>query len=142
MARNHKYPHLLPDDVVVWEQFLKAHPNLFHTLDYDVRIGVGRPRPDLPDANLRKMATDLSQRRIDVVGHQDEIRTIIEITHSAGLKALGQLHAYPILYAQTYPGQYRLRTLLVAGALQSDMILCYIDCGVPYWTPELGLNGF
>jgi hypothetical protein len=139
---NHKYPHLLPQDVGVWELFLATHDQFFDTLDYDVRVGVGRPREDLPTPNMRRMATDLSQRRIDVVGHTANVRTIIEITHSAGLKALGQMHAYPPLYRATYPGDFPLKRLLVAGELQSDLELCLIHCKIPFWTPNGGIIGF
>lgn len=142
MPKNHKYPHLLPDDVKVWEQFLLDLPDLFQVLDYDVRVGDGRPMPDLPTPKLRRMATDLSQRRIDVVGHQDNTRTIIEVTHTAGLKAIGQMTAYPTLYRAKYPGSYRIKSLLVAGALESDIVVCLDKHQIPYWTPKRGLSGF
>jgi len=142
MPKNHKYPHLLPDDVIVWEQFLKDHNDLYHSYDYDVRVGDGRPMPDLPTSNLRRMATDLSQRRIDVVAHGSTSRTIIEITHTAGLKAIGQMSAYPTLYREKYPGNYKLHNLLVAGHLESDIIPVLLNKKIPYWTPRLGLNGF
>jgi len=142
MPKNHKYPHLLPDDVIVWEQFLKEHDELFQVFDYDVRVGTGRPMPDLPTSNLRRMATDLSQRRIDVVAHDNNSRTIIEITHTAGLKAIGQMASYPILYRAKYPGDYKLKSLLVAGQLESDTAPVLDEAKIPYWTPLLGFNGF
>jgi len=142
VPKNHKYPHLLPGDVIVWEQFLLDHGDLFIAYDYDVRVGDGRPMPDLPTQNLRKMATDLSQRRIDVVAHAATSRTIIEITHTAGLKAIGQMSAYPTLYRTKYPGEYKLNSLLVAGQLESDIIPVLQQMKIPYWTPNRGLNGF
>jgi hypothetical protein len=135
MARNHRYPHLLPDDVAIWEHFLTAHPKAFDTYDYDVRVGEGRPLPNLPTPQLRKMAVDLSQRRIDAIGHSANTRTVIEITVSAGLKALGQLEAYPILYRLTYPGDYNLEILLVAASIQSDTLPVLHAKGVPFWSP-------
>jgi len=140
MSRNHLYPHLLPDDILVWEKFLPIYGRLFDHFDYDVRVGKGRPRPDLPTAALVRMATDLSKRRIDAVGHIGDLRLVIEITHTIGLKALGQIIAYPVLYRNSYPGQYALRQLLVAGVLQSDIIQVLESKHIPYWTPELGLH--
>lgn len=142
MTRNHKYPHLLPDDIEVWEKFLVDYPDMFQVLDYDVRVGHGRPMPELKEPQLRKCAVDLSQRRIDAVGHQRNSRTIIEITHTAGLKALGQMTAYPTLYKHKYPGSYQLKFLLVAGQLESDIIQCLDEHSIPYWTPNQGLVGF
>lgn len=135
MAKNHKYPHLLPDDILIWEQFLDQFPDLYQIIDYDVRVGEGRPMPDLPTPNLVRMAVDLSQRRIDAVGHRDNTRTIIEITHTAGLKAIGQIMAYPTLYRQKYPGAYQLKSMLVAGELESDIRPALHDARMTYWTP-------
>lgn len=135
MARNRLYPHLLPDDIDVWEQFLSEHGSAFSPIDYDVRVGEGRPMNDLPTENLQRMAIDLSQRRIDAVGHSGNTRTIIEITHTAGLKAIGQMMAYPTLYRQKYPGSYELKSLLVAGQLESDIRPALHDARMTYWTP-------
>lgn len=135
MARNLLYPHLLPDDIVVWEQFLKEHGQLFSPIDYDVRVGEGRPMPDLPTDNLKRMAVDLSQRRIDAVGHHGNTRTIIEITHTAGLKAIGQIMAYPELYRAKYPGSYQLKSLLVAGQLETDIRYPLHAAKITYWLP-------
>jgi len=142
MPKNHKYPHLLPDDVIVWESFLADHSELFSVIDYDVRVGDGRPMPDQPDPAIRRMSIDLSQRRIDAVGHAGTVRTIIEITHTAGLKACGQMLTYPILYRQKYPGQYQIRSLLVAGSLESDIVQCLIEQKIPFWTKRRGIQGF
>lgn len=136
LGRNHKYPHLLPRDVIVWERFLEDHRRSFNYFDYDIRVGEGRPAPSLPTAGLRKMATDLSQRRIDAVGHFDGTRTVIEITHTLGLKAIGQIQSYPILYRTKYPGDYKLNTLLVADVIESDMIQALLELQIPFWTPD------
>lgn len=142
MPKNHLYPHLLPDDIAVWENFLSEHAELYDHFDYDVRVGVGRPRPDLATVNLRRMATDLSQRRIDAVGHNKSGITIIEITHTAGLKALGQMKAYPTLYRSKYPGSPPIQSLLVAGTLESDIVQALRAEKIPFWTAERGLEGF
>lgn len=136
MAKNHNFPHLLPDDVVVWKLFLDSHYDLFDVIDYDVRVGEGRPMPDLPTANLQRMAVDLSQRRIDAVGHLKNSRIIIEITHTLGLKAIGQIQSYPTLYKTKYPGNYSLRSLLVAGSIESDMIPVLRSLKIAFWTPN------
>lgn len=139
MTRNHRFPHLLPVDVKLWEQFLAANPNRYSVIDYDVRVGQGRPMPDLATANLRRMATDLSMRRIDAIGHNGNNRTVIEITHTAGLKAVGQMIAYKFLYREKFPGNYQLDILLVAGQLESDIFPVLASSAIPYWTPETGL---
>jgi len=140
MAALHKYPHLLPADIPVWERFLSKHNSVFDAIDYDVRVGAGRPREDLPTEQLRRMATDLSKRRIDAVCHLSGLILIIEITHSLGFTALGQLQSYPILYRRTYPGTYILRSMIVAGEIQTDIHTVLHGERIPHWTPQEGIT--
>jgi len=118
---NYKYPHLLPPDVPVWERFLNKHGSIYSRIDYDVRVGSGRDPGDRYPENIRQMALLLSQRRIDAVGHAADHIDIIEITANAGLKAIGQLQTYPILYQNTYHPNRPLRPVLVAESIQSDI---------------------
>ena len=118
---DRRFPHLLPPDVKVWIKFLDHNPDLFDYYEYDVRVGTGRDPGDRFIPNIRKMGVDLSQRRIDAVGHKDGIETVIEITHSLGLKAIGQIVAYPILYVETFNPEKMPHVLIVAGSMQSDV---------------------
>lgn len=120
-GKNRQFPHLLPDDILIWEAYLADPLITWDSIDYDVRVGKGRD-PGLAIApNIRQMAIDLSQRRIDAVGHGPTFIDIIEITRSAGMTALGQLELYPILYQSTFSPAKPLRTLLVAAEIQSDI---------------------
>lgn len=120
MARA-RFPHLLPDDAALWQRFLDKNPTRFNRIDYDVRVGTGRdPGNEYPE-NIRKMALDLSLRRIDAVGHTKHGLYIIEISTTPGLKAIGQLIAYPTLYRTTFRPDAPLFPLLVAAVLQSDI---------------------
>jgi hypothetical protein len=108
-----KYPHLLSVDVPVWERFLALHGHQFSRFEYDVRVGNPRdPGPQF-EPNIRNLAIDISRRRIDAVGFQPDRITIIEITREAGLTAIGQLIAYPLLHSQTYPDNRPRKPLLV-----------------------------
>ncbi len=120
--KNRFFPHLLPHDIEVWEADLAARPNAYLRIEYDVRVGRGRdPGPDFSD-DIRRHTCDLSCRRIDAVGHAVDHIDIIEITQRAGLKALGQLAGYPLLYALTFKPTLPLRQVLVAAELGTDMV--------------------
>ena len=119
--RNLKYPHLLPPDVPVWERFLAERATRYSTIDYDIRVGRGRPAEDHHTDNMKKMALDLSMRRIDAVAETDDYIDIIEVTNLADLKAIGQLIAYPILYIQSFNPSKPVRSLLVAARLNTDI---------------------
>lgn len=132
-ARNRRFAHLLPEDIKVWERFLSMFPDEFAQYDYDVRVGYGRDPGIHYDPNLRQMGIDLSQRRIDAVGHKPGSLTVIEITHSAGLKAIGQLLAYPILYGHAFRPRVPIFPLLVCGELQTDVDQPLADLHIPYY---------
>jgi len=117
MTRNFKYPHLLPPDVPVWEWFLYQHGHLYRRFEYDVRVGPGQnPGPEI-EPRLRQSAFDLSRRRIDAVGYRPGEIHVIEITKRAGLKAIGQVTAYPILYRLTFDAPAVVKSVLVCEEL-------------------------
>lgn len=119
--KNNLYPHLLPSDIRVWEAFLDKYKTTFKRFDYDIRVGEGRdPGKNYPE-KIRQMGLDLSQRRIDAVGYRDNEIYIIEITTSAGLKAVGQLMAYPTLYIDLFHPNLPLTPFLCCSSIQSDI---------------------
>lgn len=121
--RNRLYPHLLPPDVPVWERYLASFGEDYETIDYDVRVGQGRPAGEEIPENLHGMALDLSRRRIDAVGVTADRIDLIEVTRIADLKAVGQLIAYPILYKQSFKPLLPVRMILVAEQTWTDIDL-------------------
>ena len=130
--KNRFYPHLLPDDIELWERFLKVRGDQYDSFDYDIRIGKGRDPGTNVDSKIRRMGIELSQRRIDAIGHRPGSLTVIEITLSAGLKAVGQLLTYPDLYKLTYNPTLPVKTLLVAAEIQPDINQALIAHGIPW----------
>jgi len=117
-----KFPHLLSQDIIVWERFLVTHGRDYDRLEYDIRVGIGRdPGAEFPE-NTRTMAIDLSMRRIDAVGIRTDRLDIIEITTIAGIHAIGQLFAYPCLYRETFKPDLPLHPILVASELGPDIL--------------------
>ncbi len=132
LNKNRLYPHLLPDDIEVWEQFLAEHSDEYDYFDYDVRVGRGRDPGANFDPNIRTMGIGLSQRRIDAVGHKSDSIDIIEITGHAGIHAVGQLNVYPLLYAHMFKPLKPLRKLLVARELGPDVLPAFIVYNIHY----------
>jgi hypothetical protein len=130
MARE--FPHLLKDDVTLWKRFLASDDNIYASFEYDIRVGEGRDPGPTYERNIRKMALDLSQRRIDAIGRTRDGLTIIEISTSAGLTQIGQLLAYPSLYRQTFGHTGTIFRLLVAQSLQTDIEPVLIAEQIPF----------
>lgn len=127
-----RFPHLLKEDIELWEQFLDSPHNLYDHFDYDIQVGDGRdPGQQYPE-HIRDMALNISRRRIDAVGIQPDALTIIEISISAGLTQLGQLLAYPCLYQITYSPNLPLKRLLIAQSIQTDIEPVLLDQKIPF----------
>lgn len=130
MTRNLTYPHLLPNDIPIWERWLKLHADEYTHFDYDVRVGEGRdPGADF-DKNIRQMAVELSQRRIDAIAYKAGSITIIEITPAIGLRAIGQVETYPILYQRTFSPRLPIDTLIVAERIKTDIAVILGQRGI------------
>lgn len=130
MFEQGRYAHLLPQDAPILSAYLKEHGADYQSVDFDVRVGTGRdPGPDY-DANIRKMALDLSRRRIDALGRTKRGADIIEVTDAAGVTALGQLLAYGSLYMIDHPDEPQPRLIIAARTLQSDMFQAYRAAGI------------
>jgi len=127
-----KYPHLLQADANLWDRFLARNPRRFEDILYDIRVGEGRDPGDDYNPSIRQMAIDLSQRRIDAIGITPDEMYIIEISCRPGLKAVGQLIAYPILFAEKYPTTKAIRTLLVAETIESDVEPVLKKANIPF----------
>jgi len=127
-----KFAHLLPIDVEVWQRFLASNEITYNLIEYDVRVGLGRDPGTDYEENIRQMALDLSLRRIDCVAHRPTDITVIEVTHSAGFKALGQIYGYPVLYKLTFSPVLPVKPLLVCGEIQSDLLSVIESLRVPY----------
>ena len=119
--KNNLYPHLLPLDIEIWEAFLEERRDLYYRFEYDVRVGAGRDPGESQEANIRQMAIDLSQRRIDAVGFHANGITIIEITRKADMKCLGQILTYPQLYVEKFQPTEKIHTLIVADEIGTDL---------------------
>lgn len=116
-----RYTHLLQPDRDLFALYLSSLDDPYAHIDFDVRVGLGAdPGDNFPDY-IRHMAIHLSQRRIDAVGFTGNRIDIIEITTKAGLTALGQLHAYPQLYRQTFFPSLPLVPVLVTHGFQPDV---------------------
>lgn len=130
--RNNPYPHLLPEDVPVWERFLKKYGSQFYQIKYDVRVGNGQPL-DYPETpNYQKMAIMLTQRRIDAVGYTSAGIRVIEITRIADMKSIGQLKSYPILYREKFDPKAKVEPLLVCEELETDILPILIAENIEY----------
>ena len=127
-----RYPHLLPADAALLDQYLASVPDKYSDVFMDVHVGEGRdPGPSFDD-NIRRMAIQLSLRRIDCVAFAVDHVDIIEVTTAAASTALGQLMAYPALYVATFHPTVPVAPLLITLEFKTDMQQIFEFYSIPY----------
>src|SRR3990167_5379179 len=113
-----KYPHMQPEDVAVWDNFVANNPQFFDTCDYDVPVGTGaEPEGDFSEA-LRAEWTHLTRKKIDVIGYRGDQKWIVEVKPTANARGLGQLLTYSLLYRTHYPHEPAPFLMLVCAQVQ------------------------
>ena len=118
--KRYKYPHMIGDDLRVWEKFIELHPGRFDSVDYDWRVGVGMTLYPEWEENIKRMAKMITQKRIDVVGWNDEQPTIIEVKERGSIVALGQLLGYLVLFVKEFPNISAPKLLLICDMISLD----------------------
>jgi hypothetical protein len=119
--KNRLYPHLMPEEIIVWERFLDTYNPTWDPIQYDVKVGTPVvTAPDL-DQNLKDMSDTLTTKRIDVVAWAAGKPIVIEIKKIVGMKALGQAITYPILLAELLTSAELPDVLVIGETATPDM---------------------
>ncbi len=114
----HRYPHMFPGDIAIWERFLEKHAEEYTGFSYDIKVGKGAKLPSSTPEEYARMADILSKYRIDVVGFKPGLIEIIEVKPEASTVAIGQVMSYVELYKRDFKP-----TLPVIGAIVTDRFI-------------------
>lgn len=120
-----KYPHMMANDIAIWERFLISPNNIFDGFSYDIHVGTGRGYTELDPEWKVKLAKALTCFRIDAVGWRGTSATIIEVKPFAGLSALGQILAYAHLWQVDFPDKPLRALLIVTDSTTDDVKKVY-----------------
>lgn len=129
-GRQRKYRHMARFDRKCWESFIDNHPGHFHNVCYDVPVGRGVTVQDIPDIKYQKMASALTQHRIDVLGTSSNAIHICEIKPSFTPAAVGQLLTYRSMFQRTYQPDFPIILEIIYFTGSEDSFLCARDAGV------------
>lgn len=116
-----KYPHMLPEDVPVWNDFLDGNAHLFERVYYDVCVG--GVWPDDPNINeaLRFSYFKSTAKRIDALAELSNEVWIVEVANAPGLRAVGQLATYGALWLADPKINKPAFMTLVARSVDEDL---------------------
>jgi len=116
-----KYPHMLEEDIPIWNKFLDRNAHLFLRLYYDVKIGGVYPGPEYGDEKMRKMYFYSTAKRIDALGELKDEIWIIEVATRPGLRATGQLMTYMALWMKDPVILKPVKGVLVTQTIDPDL---------------------
>lgn len=125
-----KYPHMLPNEIPIWERWLALYGKDFKNFRYDVHVGEGvDPGKDVPE-KYRQLAKMLTQKRIDAVAERNGEIWIFEVKPDAGLSALGQLLAYRQLYRRDFKETRPIKLAVVTTKVNKDEFWVFNQHGI------------
>ena len=127
-----KYPGLLPDEALVLRAWLRLHENEYERFEYNVAIG-----PDLdpgPQFHAATRAQTIMSRkfRLDAVGYQQGVPTIIEVKRRATPANVGQLLTYFHVWMNENPDSPTPKLLLIASDFTPGIICALQPLGIKF----------
>ena len=129
--KNILYPHLMSEEISIWEQYLAKYEPKFDSVQYDVKVGTPALLDDnIPD-NIREMSDSLTTKRIDAVAWIAGKPLVIELKPIVGMKALGQAITYPILLAELLQANELPDVMVIGGTAVPDMERIFAMMEIP-----------
>ena len=113
-----KYPHMMPEDTIIWRRFIENGSYLPDQVWYDVRVGKAVEVPSGQPEWMHKFAEYSTRKRIDMVWRKGIDYWVVEAKPKAGVVALGQV----IYYTEGFRKEYQ-----VAGVIRPAIITDVVD---------------
>lgn len=110
-----------PEDIAVWERFIKRAPTYFERVDYDVAVGKGAPQNPNHPANIQADGKILTQKKVDVVAYIGDLVYVVEVGPIADMRKLGQILTYYKLYTTDHPEHSQVFKMVVCGELEREV---------------------
>jgi len=134
-VRGH-YPHLMPEDRVIWARFVEHGVFLPELVWYDVRVGKAVEVASGQPAWMRKWAEYATRKRIDMVWSVGLDFWVVEAKPRAGLVALGQALYYAWAFEREYEHRGEVIAAVVTDRVDEDVAPVFELAGV--WVFEVG----
>lgn len=102
-SERHKFPGLLPEEILVLRAWLALHQAEYDRFDYNMRIGQGTDPGDAYSPEVRRQAILNTQLRIDAVGYKGTQPSIIEVKRRTTPSNVGQILTYDSVWRKEFP---------------------------------------
>lgn len=134
-----KYPHMMPEDYLLWRQFVANGSYLPDKVWYDVRVGRGWPVLDTDPEWKKKYIEASTKKRIDVVALYGNIYMVLEVKPDAGCEALGQVIYYAEDFSREHAGGRGVMAGIVTDVCDQDVRQVFDLAGIVVF--EVGEEG-
>lgn len=115
-------PHMLNPDIPVWFRFLEIYGMFFNKLYYDSLIGAVLLTPLQEQDPIMRMWRQNTARRTDAITELDNEVWIIEVADDPGLRSIGQLLAYRVLWIRDPVILKPEKLVLVAETIEENLL--------------------
>lgn len=115
-------PHMLEQDIPLWYRFLEKWGFQFINFYYDCLLGGPYLTPQELKDPLKKMWRVNLSKRADAIAELDNEVWIIEVACDPGLRVLGQLQTYRVLWLRDPKIAKIERMVLVCEAIDTDLL--------------------
>ena len=113
---------MLTPDIPVWFRFLDVYGGMFQKLYYDSLIGAPRLNAVQELNPLLRMYRHNAARRTDAITELANEVWLIEVADDPGLRSIGQLLAYRVLWIRDPVIQKPEKLVLVAETIEENLL--------------------
>lgn len=125
-----RYPHMLPEDAIVWSGFIESGFGEIREVWYDVHVGTAVIAPVALGEAMQRVADAVTRKRIDVVGRVGGGFWVIEVKPICGMKALGQAVTYRRLFNEEFGDGSDIVGVVICFQVEGDVIETAEELGV------------
>ena len=116
-------PHMSSLDQPLWERFQAAYGSEYISFFFDASLGTPSAVPPGTEANLSKMWSRITSKRMDVVARKAEEWWILEMRPNASSGALGTIITYRDLWLADPPDDKPLKSAIVTDVPDPDLLI-------------------
>ena len=115
-------PHMLTPDIPVWYRFLETYGHPIINLYYDCLLGAEALTREEEKDGLKRMWRQHLARRADAIAELENEVWIIEVADDPGLRSIGQLQTYRVLWSRDPVILKPERLILVCETIEPNLM--------------------
>lgn len=116
------YPERTDAESAVIRDYLNAHGTEFAKLGFSIRVGQALKPDPTHLIGVQRSTIYSTRKRIDFVGINGELHTLVEAKQRIQPAAIGQILTYRKLYLEDHPDVHNVRMILIGRYSDDDTV--------------------